>query len=85
MRTVDPEHSVYNFSAWMYHSEYTFHAHAWWLLGWADGKGIPVISDFAESAKDAHVVPNDPFYDYKYAKLGGVRTFFYIVEGLLGF
>ena len=68
----------------MYHSEHTFHAHAWWLLGWADEKGIPILSDLAGSAKDAYVVPNDPFYDYYNSELGLLRTIFYIIEGLLG-
>ena len=85
MKKANLGHSKYNFNAWMYHSEYTFHAHAWWGLHWAYGKGIPVLSDLAESARVASVEVNDPTYDlYHDKEFGWLRMIFYLIEGVLG-
>ena len=58
---------------------------AWWGLHWAYGKGIPVLSDLAESARVASVEVNDPTYDlYHDKEFGWLRMIFYLIEGVLG-
>ena len=85
--------SWYNFNAWMYHSEYTFHAHAWWLTGWAytgegDRKSIPLFSKLANSAHEANIVANDPLDDWYNEDIHLIeriiRMLAYFTEGVLG-
>ena len=47
--------STYNKTARMYYSEYNLHMYGWYLTGWALGKNIPLISDFAKSTSDADI------------------------------
>ena len=49
------EQSKFNTTAWMYFSEYNLHMYGWYLTGWALGKNIPLISDFAKSTSDADI------------------------------
>ena len=48
--------STYNKTARMYYSEYNLHMYGWYLTGWALDKEIPLISELAESCKEAYVI-----------------------------
>ena len=70
----------------MYYSEYSFHMYTWNITFWADGKGIPLFSGLAGSAKEAAVEPNDPFYDFNNVTgiEGWLRMVAYFSVGALG-
>ena len=40
----------------MYFSEYNLHMYGWFLTGWAHEKNIPILSDIADSCKNALVI-----------------------------
>ena len=48
--------SNYNKTARMYFSEYNLHMYGWFLTGWAHEKNIPILSDIADSCKNALVI-----------------------------
>ena len=48
----------YSPNAWRYHSEYSLHMYGWYATGWADGKNIPFLSEFAISFRVAEVDPS---------------------------
>ena len=95
MMELGENNSKYDFNARMYHSEYTFHAHVWWLTWWAyvqegsDKKPIPIFSDLAGSADAAAVEKGDPYHDWNDEKLSFwnrlLRMIAYFVESYLGF
>lgn len=74
----------------MYYSEYSFHMYTWNITFWADGKGIPLFSDLAGSAKEAAVNSEDPFSDFNYYMQENkpitavLRTIAYMATGILG-
>ena len=47
--------STYNQTAWMYYSEYNLHMYGWYAIGWSQDKGIPNISDKADSLESADI------------------------------
>ena len=51
----ETKQATYNTTAQMYYSEYNVHMYGWFMLGWAYEKGIPFISDWAESAHNADI------------------------------
>ena len=80
------QQSKYNFNAWMYYSEYNFHMYAWNVLNLPYIREIDALSGIAEKARVAHVIPNDPLYDYYhtdgYEKW--LRMIAYFSVGILG-
>ena len=77
----------YNFNAWMYHNEYTFHVHAWKVLGKYLDDGGGTLFELAYRAQDATVTANKPFQDFEDSPnwKGVLRIIAYFLEGLFGF
>ena len=83
------EQPIYNFNAWMYNNEYSFHMYAWLLLkGWYTDKteNKSRIEDYALAASVADVEANKPFYDFTERKdwEGVLRIIAYLGTGIFG-
>lgn len=48
----------YSPNAWRYHSEYSLHMYGWYATGWAEDKGVPVFSNWADKFIYANVDPS---------------------------
>ena len=73
------ETDKYGLNEFRYYGEYSFHMYAWYLTGWSLNKGIPGLSNIAESAKDADVLANG----WEGGHLWW-RNIFYLFFGALG-
>ena len=57
-KSQDEMPNAYDSTARRYFSEYNLHMYGWYLTEWSYKKGIPLISNLADSAKDAEVKIN---------------------------
>jgi RHS repeat-associated protein len=89
MKKANLEYSKYNFDAWMYYNEYSFHAHVWrWFGRFFENSNNESIRKLAGKAKTADVDAGDPFSDWNNTKLKWwerfLRMLAYFAEGFLG-
>ena len=47
--------NTYDLTAWSYYSEYSVHQAGWYATSWAQGKNIPVLSEWANRFEKAEI------------------------------